>query len=93
MRRSQVPSLKKKRLLGQSSSTDTDQSTSSLFKSTPSYLKSSSKSTDQSNHNLQVFTVVYGQFKPGKKKKEWSDDAILVLEDKKILIFNLEGEW
>lgn len=91
MRRSQVPSIRKKQKLCNPSDVATS-SNSSQFKSTSDF---SSKLTTQTSNNqdkFQVFTVVYGTYKPGKKHKEWTNDAILVRDNKLIKIYNLEGE-
>ena len=106
MRRSQVPSLKKQRLSGpggdatfrSTASSSLDQSGSRPPATNQPAARSFTKPTDtpadgnQSASTYQVFTVVYGVFKPGKKHKEWNDDAILVLDGKSIRIYNLEGE-
>lgn len=46
----------------------------------------------KSESTYQVFSVVFGAYKPNKKHKEWNDDAILVLEGKSIRVYNLEGD-
>lgn len=45
-------------------------------KPTSSPLNESSPFTKQQS-KFQVFSAVFGTYKPGKKRKEWTDDAIL----------------
>ena len=102
MRRSQVPSIKKQRLLNQGPGSDatTFRSTAAsstairpaASRSSDSFVKPAHAVSESKTSIYQVFTVVFGVFKPNKKHKEWNDDAILVREDKSVRIYNLEGD-
>lgn len=98
-----MPSIKKQRLLQAAGGDATFRTTASPnltdsvvrqapIRSSGSFVKPAD-ATDQTKTSIyQVFTVVFGIYKPNKKHKEWNDDAILVREDKSIRIYNLEGD-
>lgn len=41
---------------------------------------------------FQVFTVLFGDHKPNKKHKDWTDDGILSRIGTELTLYNLEGE-
>ena len=44
------------------------------------------------NELYQVFTAIYGAYKPNKKHKDFEGDAILVRKDTNLTLYNLEGD-
>lgn len=94
MRRSNAPTFRR----AQKSNQNLGVASSSLPSNKQKLNNSLSKSTtnqsitNKRTDDYQVFTVVFGDFKPGKKHKEWTDDAILERDCQSIRIFNLEGE-
>ena len=71
-----MPSLKKKRLPNSTSNDNQQSNDRSTINRPNSSLNESGLLTNQQS-NFQVFSVVFGTYKHGKKRKEWTDDAIL----------------
>ena len=44
------------------------------------------------NELYQVFTAIYGPYKPGKKHKEFEGDAILMRKGANLTLYDMEGE-
>lgn len=66
-----------------------------LFKSSDSSfsrLESKKENVTEQCQIFQVFSVVFGPYKAGKKHKEWTDDGVIARQGVNITLYNQEGD-